>query len=301
MRTLAAKTLAVLRVVYIAFAMLFGVAIMVLSLEYLWQGIDNAIDVEQCNSTVETDPATGVATVTNCYGIDGPDPLGFESYGKGPAFAAAFLLIAFAALKRRWSMLWLPCWFLLSSVTVGAVASVIYFGWRSLLGFASLPCAWLFVPIAGIVVAARSPAVSGAMAARVVLAVLVAVSYFGSAIAVAMSVEATRAIDVLRGGHTFYTGNIEFVSATIVAVVAAIALLFAAVLSLWGRTRSLNAAFAFSAGLSLPGFLQAIDLVLGLQESGYYAYAIQDAFAFVACAVALALARGPERAQVAPT
>ncbi len=137
------------------------------------------------------------------------------------------------------------------------------------------------------------------MSARVVLAVLVAVGYFGSAIAVAMSVEATRAMDVLRGGHTFYTGNIEFVSATIVAVVAAIALLFAAVLSLWGKARALDAAFAFSAGLSLPGFLQSIDLVFGLQESRHVGYAIQDAVAFVACVAALVLARGRERAQAA--
>ncbi len=140
MRTFAVRTLAVLRVVYIAFAMLLGIAFTIGSVGYLWQGI-NAVDFAKCDSTVETDPATGVAIVTNCYGIDGPDPLSFESYGKLPIAAAMFLLIGFAAMKRRWSMLWLPCWFLLSSVTVGAVASVIYFGWRSLLGFASLPCA----------------------------------------------------------------------------------------------------------------------------------------------------------------
>jgi hypothetical protein len=287
--------LTVLRVVYIAFAVLVGVAFSVASVGYLWQGIEAAIDFEQCKSTVQSDPAV----VVNCYGIDGPDPLSFESYGKGLFFAAAFLLIAFAALKRRWGILWLPSWFLVAPFAVQAVANVIYFGWRSLLGYICVQCAWQLIPAAGIVVAARSPAVSGAMSARVALAVLVAVSYLGSAIAVARSVEATRALDVLRGGHTYYTGNIEFVSASIVGVVAAVALLFAAVFPLWGKARALNAAFAFSAGLSLPGFLQTIDLVLSLQESRHAAYAIQDAVAFIASVAAVMLVVPQQQIQTA--
>ncbi len=120
---------------------------------------------------------------------------------------------------------------------------------------------------------------------------LVAMSYVWRAIAVAMSAEAARAIDALRGGQTFYPESVELVSASIVGLGAAIALLSAVVLSLWGSRRALDPAFAFTAGLSFPGFLQALDLILGLQEGGYGAYAIQEAIAFVACVTALALAR----------
>jgi hypothetical protein len=129
------------------------------------------------------------------------------------------------------------------------------------------------------------------ISAQGTLATLVAMSYAWQAIDVALSIEATRAIDVLRGGHTFYSGNIELVSGTLVGLGAAVALLFAAVLSLSGRVGPLDAAFAFAAGLSFPGFLQALDLMLGVYQGGYVAYVIQEAAAFAACIAALALTR----------
>jgi hypothetical protein len=131
---------------------------------------------------------------------------------------------------------------------------------------------------------------SQAISPQAALAALVAVSYAVRAIAVAMSTDAVRAIGPLLGGHTFYTGAIELVSASIVGLGATIALLFAAVLSQWGNARALNAALAFTAGLSFPGFLRALDLAFALQEGGYVAYAIQEAVAFVACVTALGLA-----------
>jgi hypothetical protein len=77
LRTIVAKTLAVVRVVYISFAALLGVAFAIASVGSLWAGIDNAIEFARCNSTVEPNPAV----IVNCYGIDGPDPLSFDSYG----------------------------------------------------------------------------------------------------------------------------------------------------------------------------------------------------------------------------
>ena len=122
-----------------------------------------------------------------------------------------------------------------------------------------------------------------------ILAALVALSYLGRAAAVAASPEADRAIGPLLGGHTFYNDAIELVSGSIVGLGAAIALLVAAFASLHGRGRGLSATFAFTAGLSFPGFLQTLDLVLGLQESSYVAYVIQGAIAFVACIAAFAV------------
>ena len=298
MRIFAAKALSVLRVVYIAFAALLGIGFAVISTMYLWEGVETAIDVAECNAAaqppyvpaVAADSGPELAIVTNCYWLHRPDPLSFESYSQTPVLAAIFFFMAFAALKRRWEMLWVPGWFLIASVAFGAVTGVLYDGWGTLLGLFSVPCAWLLVPIVGIV-AARSRATGRAIPAQAVLATLVAVTYVWRAIAVAMSTDAVRAIGPFLGGHTFYPDAIGLVSGSIVGLGAAIALLFAAVVSLWGRARALSAAFAFTAGLSFPGLLQTLDLVLGLQEGGYVVYAIQQAVAFVACVTALVLAR----------
>lgn len=298
MRIFTAKAFGALRVVYIAFAALLGIGFAIMSTMYLWEGVETAIDVAQCNAAVQPRSAPVVAldsepeltTVTNCYWLHGPDPLSFESYGQKPVLAAIFLFMAFAALKRRWDMLWGPGWFLIASVAFGAVTGVLYDGWRTLLGLFSIPCAWLLVPIAGIIVA-KSQATGRPIPTQAVLATLVTATYVSRAIAVAMSADAVRAIGPLLGGHTFDPEAIGLVSGSIVGLGAAGALLFAAVVSLWGSTRALSAAFAFTAGLSFPGFLQVFDLALGLEEGGYVVYAIQEAIAFVACVAALALAR----------
>ena len=293
-----AKALGVLRAVYIAFAALLGIGFAVTSTMYLWEGVETAIDVAQCNADTQSGPTPTVAPdsgpeltiVTNCYGFDGPDPLSFESYSKGPVLAGIFFSMALAALKRRWEMLWVPGWFLIASVAFGAITGVLYDGWRALLGLFSLPCAWLLIPIAGIVVA-KSQAIGRAIPAQAVIATLVATTYVWRAIAVAMSPDTVRAIGPFLGGHTFYPDAMGLVSGSIVGLGAVTALLFAAVASLWGSARALKAAFAFTAGLSFPGFLQALDLVLGLRESGYVAYTIQEAIVFVTRVAALVVAR----------
>jgi hypothetical protein len=280
-----ARTLAVLRVVYIVFSALIGIVFAVASVGYLWQGIETAIDVAQCNATVEPDPRI----VTNCYGFDGPDPLSFDSYGRAPVLAVMFFLTAFGAFKRRWEMLRLPLLFLVSSVTVPAVAGVLYDVGRSQLEFTSL--AWVAIPVAITVIAARSPANSRPSAAQAALAAVVTASFFWRAIATATGPDLVQAMDTLRGGDTIYVSSIELVSGSIVGLIAAIALLIGAVASLFGEPRVLTAALAFTAGLSFLGFLQVLDLVLGLRDNWNAAYVIQEAVAFVACVVALALVR----------
>ena len=80
MCAIVAKALGLLRVAYIAFALLLGVGFTGASALYLWDGIKTAVEVDDCKATAQPDPGT----IVNCYGIDGPDPLSFESYGKGP-------------------------------------------------------------------------------------------------------------------------------------------------------------------------------------------------------------------------
>jgi hypothetical protein len=198
-------------------------------------------------------------------------------------------LTALGAFKRRWEMVRLPCLFLISLVTIPAVAGVFYDVGRSQLSFATF--AWLAIPMTTIAIASRSPANSRTSAVQAALAAIAMASYVWRAILTVTGSEAAQAIDTLRGADTFYVESVELVSGSIVGLGVAIALLFAAVLSLRGNARALYAAFAFTAGLSFPGFLRSLDLIFGLQEGGYVAYAIQEAVAFVACVTALALAR----------
>jgi hypothetical protein len=285
--------------VYIAFAVLLGVLLAALSLYHLREGIQAAIEFAQCNATVEPSPIPGGEIVTNCYGIDGPDPLSFESYGKLPVFAAMFFLTAFGALKRRWEIAQLPWLFLIPFVMGPAIAGVLYDVGRSELGFSTI--AWLAIPIAGIVVASRLPLNSRTSPAEVALAAIATVSYVWRAIAIPTGPHLVQAMNTLGGGDAFYLESVDLLSGSIVGLGAAIALFVGAVASLYRKRRVLTAAFAFTTGLSLPGFLKTLDLTLGLRDEWNAVYVIQEAVAFVACVAALALTRGPERAQAAPT
>jgi hypothetical protein len=292
-----AKALVSIRIVYIAFALLLGVGLAAGSAFYLWGGIEAAIEFGRCLAAAPepstpkgaTDPGLEVTTVTNCYGIDGPDPLSFDSYGKGPVLAAMFFLTAFGALKRRWEIARLPCLFLISFVMIPAIAGVLYDVGRSQLGFGTV--AWLAIPTAGIVVASRLPVDSRASPAEAMLAALAAASYFWSVIVTAMGPHIAQAMDTLGTEDTFYVESVELLSGSIVGLIAAIALLIGVVASLYGDRRVLTAALAFTAGLSFPGFLKTLDFILGLRDGWNAAYAIQEAVAFVSCIAALALAR----------
>jgi hypothetical protein len=136
------------------------------------------------------------------------------------------------------------------------------------------------------------------VSAAVVLAAVAAASYLWRAIAVALSPEAIRAIDHLLGKPNEYAPDVVLVVGSLVGLCSGMMLLFGAMASLGGKHRTPNAALVFTAGLSLPGFLQALDLIFGLQGSRNVEYVIQEAVAFMVCATALALTGHWQRAQM---
>jgi hypothetical protein len=283
-----AKSLAALRIVYSVATVLIGSAVAVASAIGIWQGLQiEPIDVG--GPFARYDVVTGSTTITNPYGFDGPPPLSFYNYGKAPAVAVIFLIIGFATLKSRWESLSLAAWFIMAPVLVDILASVFNFGWQSVMTLISVQAFWVYLPLVGIVVAAMSTANSRKTPAEAFLAVFVAAGYLWRMFAVAASPEADQAMGPLRGEHAFYPDSIEIVSVSIVGLGAAILLLIAAFTAWHGKGRSLNAAFAFTAGLSFPGFLQAIDLVFNLQASRNAEYLFHEALTFVTCAAVLAI------------
>jgi hypothetical protein len=271
-----------LRILFIALAILFGTGLTAAGAIGVWE----LLQFETAN------------------GSDGPPPFSLSSYGYTPVIAAIVLLSGLAALKQRWEALALACWFLLG----GAVLEALYVIW--ILGrHGAIPesvadafaVVWAFFPLLGLVLAAKarsreetlseappSVATQERLRLRNTLIGMAAVSYLWRAIAMWLSPGLTFAIAYLRGMSDLY-GPEQVVLSGVVGLGAAIVLLACVVVSSKTSDKIMHATLAFTAGFAFEGFLDTLDYAFRLGSLRELTYALQDAVAFVACCLALAL------------
>lgn len=243
--------------------------------------------------------------------LDGPLPFSLASHGYTPALGAIALLSGFAALRQRWLVLALACWFLLGTGVMEALYMIWILGRHAVVPeytAAGFVAAWIVFPMLGLLLAARGrpheeprsdvPFLISAQESirlRNTLIGLVAVSYIWRAIAMVLSPGRTYAIAYLQGMSDLY-GPEQVVLAGGVGLCASIVLAGCAVASGRGSDRVMHAALALTAGFALEGFLDTIDYVFRLGSLRELTYSLQDAVAFVACCAALALSVRGERA-----
>ena len=278
-----------LRIVFIVLAIAFGFGLAAAGVLGVW-------DLLQSEST---------------GGSDAPPPFSLSSYAYTPLIAAVVLLSGLAALRRRWEIFTLMCWFLLG----GAALEAIYVVWL-LVRYGIIPetiddafaVVWALFPLLGLWLAAATnahheapsdAAPSSSMQERIrlrnTLIGVAAVSYLWRAIVVATNPGMTFAIAYLRGLIDLY-GPEQVVLSGVLGLAVAIVLLVCVVVSSKGSDRIMHAALAFTTGFALEGFLDSLDYVFWLGSPRELTYSLQDAVAFVACSAALALSLPAERA-----
>jgi len=290
-----------LRILFIVLAFLIGIGLIAgaaLSVSDLLEVMNRVVD--QPAAVQQPD---GTTIITNPLGLDGPPSVSFSSYGYTPFIAAILLVSALAALKRRWDMLSLMCWFLAGGIVPEAlysVWSVWNVGWDGLIS-AFIPnaigAAWVCFPILGLwlATAARSrgeirpgeaPSASSQDRIRLrnTLVGLAVLSYLLRVVTITLTPGAISALAYFRG-----TSDANLMLGSALGLGAALVLLFGLLRSRRDNDRFLTSVLAFTAGLAFEGFLVALDLTSGLGARLELVYALQDAVAFVACCAALAL------------
>jgi uncharacterized membrane protein YhaH (DUF805 family) len=270
------QTVATLRIVFIVLAFAFGIWLAA-------AGVLSALEL----------------LVTGGADSDSPPPFSFSNYVYIPAISVVVLVGAVAALKRRWEALTLTCWFLAGAVIVDVFDAAWNFGWGRVPP--TVGSIWTFLALLGLVLAgaarqrgeprieaAPSPSRQERIRLRNTLVSLVVVSYLWRAIFIALNPAAAGAIAILRG-----ISGVYLLVNGVIALGAALVLLVCAVASFRAHDRLMNAALAFTAGLSFEGSLDALDFALTGGARLEIMYALQDAVAFVACCCALALSVRP--------
>jgi hypothetical protein len=269
------QTVATLRIVFIVLAVAFGI----------WLAAAGAL------SALEL-------LVTGGADSDSPPPFSFSNYVYIPAISVVVLAGAVAALKRRWEALTLTCWFLAGAVIVDVFDAAWNFGWGRVPP--TVGTIWTLIALLGLVLVAAarqdgdrpieapSPSRQERIRLRNTLVSLVVVSYLWRVIFIALNPAAAGAIAILRG-----ISGVYLLVNGVIALGAALVLLVCAIASLRAHDRLMNAALAFTAGLSFEGSLDALDFALTGGARLEIMYALQDAVAFVACCCALALSVRP--------
>ncbi len=290
--------IAPLRIAFIVLAFMIGIGLIAgaaLSVSDLLEVMNRAVD--QPAAVQQPD---GTTIITNPLGLDGPPSLSFSSYGYTPVIAAILLLSALAALKRRWDILSLTCWFLVGGVVPEALYSVWSVGWDGLIS-AFVPnaigAAWVCFPILGLWLATAAssrgeirpgdaPSASSQERIRLrnTLVGLAVLSYLLRLVTIALTPGAMSALAYFRG-----TSDAYLMMGSALGLGAALLLLLGLLRSRRGNDTFLSSVLAFTAGLAFEGFLVALDLTSGLGARLELVYALQDAMAFVACCAALAL------------
>jgi hypothetical protein len=273
------KTVAILRVPFIALAIVLGFGLATAGVLGLWE--------------------FGLTSAGGAGDVDGPAPFRFSTYAFTPVFGALVLVSGFAALRRSWHSLFLVCWMLIGAALVGALDAV----WNAAPGeaFAVLGnLAMVLLPVMGLVLASAAQAhgdhpaaiVSASLQDRIrlrnTLIALVAISYLWRAVALALSPGAIGALAYLLDTTEAY-----LILSSMIALVVALALLLAAVMPSIGAERFMPAALAFIVGLTFEGLLHALDFALTGGSAIELTYALQDGVAFVASAAALSLSPRP--------
>jgi hypothetical protein len=280
-----------LRIVFIVLAFLIGIGLIAgaaLSVSDLLEVMNRVADqpaaVQQPDGTI----------------VERPPSLSFSSYGYTPVIAVILLLSALAALKRRWDILSLTCWFLVGGVVPEALYSVWSVGWDGLIS-AFIPnaigAAWVCFPILGLWLAttagshgeirpgeAPSASSQDRIRLRNTLVALAVLSYLLRLVTIALTPGAISALAYFRG-----TSDAYLMMGSALGLGAALLLLVGLLRSRRGNDRFLSSVLALTAGLAFEGFLVALDLTSGLGARLELVYALQDAVAFVACCAALAL------------
>ena len=263
-----------LRIVFIVFAALAGVGLAAAGAAGAWDLLD----------LTET-----AASIT------------VPGYAYAPIIAVIVLFSGLAAFSRRWDVLSIVCWFLLGSAVSDALYSLWTLPSEGLLVGLPAIVAMVF-PILGLTLASvavrqgrnMTPVGSGwshdLIRLRNTLAGLAALSYLWRGATLAWTPEAISVLAYFRG-----TAEAYLILSSVLGIACAL-LILGALAFLKASHRFLNALLAFTAGLALEGFLQAVDLVLNPGARLELVYALQDAMAFLACAAALAVSLAGERA-----
>ena len=246
--------------------------------------------------------------------LDDLQPFGFSSHIYTPVLGAITIASGLAALRRRWQVLALTCWFLFGT----GVMEALYLVWilvtvGSILDAsgAAFVVAGLVFPILGLVLSTRaetrhdvephasaSASMQDKLRLRNTIIGLAIISYVWRVATLTVSPGALSALAYLRGTTEEY-----LVLDSVVGASAAVLLLTGIVLSRKSDVGFLVAALATTAGFAFEGILDVLDLLLGGAARLELAYALQDAVAFLACCAALALSehvrRMPSRLTVA--
>jgi hypothetical protein len=294
-----------LRILFIVLAFLIGIGLIAGAALSVWDLLEVVNGVVDQPAAVQQPDGTTI--ITNPYGLDGPPPFSFSSYGYVPFIGAIVFLSGLAALKRRWETLALTCWFLLGGVVLVALYSIWSLGWDGLI-FAFIPnaigAAWVCFPLLGLWLAtvagsrgeirpgeAPSASSQDRIRLRNTLVGLAVLSYLLRIVTIALTPGAISALAYFRG-----TSDAYLIVGSVLGLGAALLLLVGILRARRDNGRLLSSMLAFTAGLAFEGFLVALDLTSGLGARLELVYALQDAVAFVACCAALALsvfARGP--------
>lgn len=243
-------------------------------------------------------------SVSGSSPLDGPLPFSFASHVYTPLIGAITLLSGFAALRQRWQALELACWFLLGTGLVDALYAIWVFARYGVppdLAGGIIFAGWIAFATFGLMLAAgawppeqpRSDAPAPASAQETIrlrntLIGLVAVSYIWRAIAMGLRPGLTYAVAYLQGITDPY-GPDQVVIAVFIGLCAVIILALCAAVPGARSERALHGALALTAGFALEGFFDTVDYFLRLGSLRELNYSLQDAVAFVACCVALAL------------
>ena len=238
--------------------------------------------------------------------LDDLQPFGFSSHIYTPVLGAITIASGLAAMRRRWEVLALACWFLLGT----GVMEALYLVWilvtvGSILNAsgAAFVAAGVLFPILGLVLSiwaetrpasepheSASASTQDMLRLRNTLIGLAIISYVWRVATLTVSPGALAALAYLRGTTEEY-----LVLESVVGASAAILLLAGIALSRKTDVGFLYAALATIAGFAFEGFLDTLDLLLAGAARLELAYALQDAVAFLACCAALALSQHAKR------
>ena len=272
------KTVAILRIPFIALAMVLGFGLATAGVLGLWE--------------------FGLTSAGGAGGITAFAPFRFARYGFTPVFGALVLVSGFAALRRSWDALFLVCWLLIGAALVGALDAV----WNVAPGEGAAVLgniAMVLLPAVGLVLAsaatpndahAASIAPSASLQDRIrlrnTLLGLVVISYLWRAVVLALSPGVIGALAYLLDTTEAY-----LILSSIIPLIVSLALLLGAVTPSSGAEKIMPAALAFTLGLTFEGLLHAFDFAMTGGSAMELTYALQDGVAFVASAAALALSR----------
>ena len=235
--------------------------------------------------------------------LDSPLPFSFASHAYTPLIGAITLLSGFAALRQRWHVLELACWFLLGTGVVDALYTIWVLGRYGVAPDATngaIVAAWVLFAMFGLLLAAshrpqepRSHAPAPASAQETIrlrntLIGLVAVSYIWRAIAMWLRPGLTYAIAYLQGITESYGPDQVILSVVVGLCLVAVLAVCAAVASSTSE-RVTHGTLALTAGFALEGFFDTLDYFFRFGSLRELNYSMQDAVAFVACCTALAL------------